>query len=475
MIKNYASFTTEDLYVVFGNACMINIDSDFRNKGVSTDSRTIEPENIFVAIRGDRYDGHDKVAEAYEQGASAAIVDKIWYKENKLLIEDKPAIIVDDTLDALGALAYFHRLRFDYPVIAIAGSNGKTTTKDMTAHVLSQKYNVLKTYLNYNNRIGVPLVLFTMNNDYDMGVIEIGTNQPGEIAILSEVAAPTHGLITNISEEHLEFLIDLVGVELEETYLFGYLRKKNGMVFLNHDDDVIRRYGQLIEKKETYGLSDGVSCKGDIILNDNLNPTIDLEYHGNQFTANLSTVGYSSALNALAAATVGLHFDMSGEEIRKALESYKPDDSKDFGRMRLEKAGSLRIINDSYNANPASMENALNTLQKYASSKKTAVLGDMLELGQISADRHKKALEHAANCADIVLTFGDEFYKAAKRFDSGKIKPFNDKTELLNELKKHLKPEDVILVKGSRGMRMEEIVKMLKDPSGFFGEDFNLN
>ncbi len=463
MLKNNAFFNYYDLAALFGEESLLNISTDKNFKGVSTDSREVQPGNIFVALEGSNIDGHSKIQEAISKGALLAIAkkNKIAYEwlENKL-----PLVLVDDTIKALGQLASYYRRRFDFPVIAIGGSNGKTTTKEIIAHLLSQRFNVLKTYENYNNQIGVPQMLFQFDTKFDISVIEIGTNEPGEISILSEMISPTHGLITNIAEEHLEKLIDLWGVEAEETHLFGYLHKHDGFCFVNADDERLIKYGILLENKMTYGFNELADLKAELITNDDLTYQLILNFEGRCIRAKINEIGISTTKNALAASAVALKFGLSDNEIINGLETYKHPRWQSYGRMSIERYGSITIINDTYNANPASMLNALETLANFKSAnKKIAALGDMLELGENSIKYHIEILNEAIKCSDSVYLTGELMLSASKKLNSSKIIHFKSKDELSQHLANNLETSDVLLVKGSRGMKMEEVIIKIKD------------
>ena len=464
MIKNTASFESIELRFLFGENSVKNLPDDFRSAGVSTDSRVIEDGNIFVAIRGERIDSHDMTEEALQKGAGAAIVEESWYKKNYDEISKLPLIVVEDSIKALGMLANMHRRRFkELKIIAVGGSNGKTSTKDMAAHLLSRKYNVLKTYSNYNNLIGTPLMMFCIEPEHEIAVIEIGTNQPGEIPALCAIVEPTHGLITNIAEEHLEQLIDITGVEVEEAYLFGHLMKYNGTAFVNIADDRLAKYEQLLEKKITYGNSEKAFLHGDFKLNDKMQPKIKLDYEGNEIAAQMQTVGYGSGLNAVAAAAVAVFFNLTEDDIKEGLETYLPDDSGDYGRMLIEKTENITLINDTYNSNPASLKMAMNALKNRKSgSKKHAVLADMLELGELSAEMHIGAVGSAVDSADHIYFTGGEFKKAIEKIRKYDGNYYENKERLLEALLANISEGDIILVKGSRGMKMEEIVSALK-------------
>jgi UDP-N-acetylmuramoyl-tripeptide--D-alanyl-D-alanine ligase len=350
-------------------------------------------------------------------------------------------------------------------VIAVAGSNGKTTTKELIAHLLSQKYKVLRTIENYNNQIGVPLTILQLDNDYETAVIEIGTNEPGEIAILSEMLEPTAGIITNIGEEHLEKLIDLDGVELEETYLFGYLMKKGGTVFLNIDDQRLNRYSILIEKKITFGLNENADVRGAIQLDRELHPELLIKKNDRTINANMQLSGIVYGLNALAATAIAIEFGLNDTQIINALSTFKTIDSHSYGRMAFEKINNAVIINDCYNANPPSMRAALSALKHYpAERKRIAILGDMLELGDYNIKAHTEVLSLAIQSADFIFLFGNEMKKAADIIGHKDIiKHYSNKIDIIANIKEYISEGDVILVKGSRGMKMEEIIIEIKN------------
>lgn len=463
MLKNTAKFTKSELIAIFGEQSLINIGEGFKCIGVSTDSREINLENMFIALKGEIIDGHTKIPDAFGKGASVALIEKEWYESNYHIIKGKPVILVQNTLTALGKLGSFHRKRFEYPVIAVAGSNGKTTTKEMIAHILSQKYNVLRTYFNFNNQIGVPLMLLQMNEGFNMAVFEIGTNEPGEISILTNIVAPTHGIITNIGEEHLEKLIDLDGVELEETYLYGYLKKRNGMAFINLDDDKLSRYTSLLDRKVTFSVNGEADISANIKLDEELHPIINFKER--ELTIKFKTISYTTGLNSVAAFSVAQYFDLSNEQLKSGMESYSQDNSHDYGRMLLEKCQGITVINDCYNANPASMRAALETLNNYnTKGQKFAVLGDMLELGASSDFEHIRLLNSSQIAADFVFVTGSEMAKAFEKVDyHGIINLFKSKEELINNLIPGLHPGDAVLVKGSRGMKMETIILAIKE------------
>jgi UDP-N-acetylmuramoyl-tripeptide--D-alanyl-D-alanine ligase len=463
MLKNSAEFNGFDLAVVFPtNENLVNIDNDFHAIGVMTDSRKIEKGNIFVAIKGDNFNGHNKVKDAFDNGASAAIVSKDWYNANKTDFEYNPFILDDDPVRAMGQLAKYHRNRFeDLRIITIAGSNGKTSTKEMIASVLSQKFNILKTHANFNNQIGVPIMLFQLTDEHEVAVLEIGTNMPGEVLLLSEMIKPTHGIVTNIGKEHLEQLIDIDGVEMEETSMFSELRS-TGNCFINYDDERLKRYGHILETFTTYGEHEHSMIRGEIDLETGLNPKLKIKWaeEEREFDMQLKTIGRYSAKNAIAASAVGLIFELSDDEIKAGLESFMPLRSeKGYGRMYPETHRGIFFINDTYNSNPDSAKAALEILSESGNNRKIAVLGDMLEMGESSQTEHENTIELYAKSIDMLYLFGNEMTKASQKYaDLKNIKAFTDKKELLKALENELQESDTALVKGSRGMKMEEVI-----------------
>ncbi len=466
MLPNNAGFDKSDLLTIFSNDSFINLPGNFICSGISTDTRTIKKGEIFIALSGETSDGHSRIADAFNKGAIASIINRDWhiqYKENS----SQTFIVVPNTLTALGSLANYHRKRFNIPVIAIGGANGKTTTKNITAHLLSQKYCLLNTYENFNNQIGVPLMLLQMTNRHEAALLEMGTNEPGEISILSSIMEPTHGLITNIGREHLEKLIDLDGVEQEETTLFGFLAKRNSTAFINFDDTRLKKYYRLFENVISFGIDEEADVKTNIEMDSELHPNMNFSIGERKFTANLQTIAYTTGLNALAATSIAIAFGLSDDEIVNGLESYLQAPGHGYGRMILEEIGKIKIINDCYNANPDSMAAALKTLDKFkAKGKKYAILGDMRELGEASHEEHCKLLDMASDIADLIMVTGDEMKKAVDKGSTKAIEYFSSKEELVSELKNRIREGDVLLIKGSRGMAMEKIIEELKNNLG---------
>lgn len=428
--------------------------------GVSTDTRKLRKGEIFFAIKGERFDGHDFVSVAFKKGAVACVVNSNWFVENKARFKGKVLIAVEDTVKSLGRLASVYRDDFSLPVIAVAGSNGKTTTKEMIASVLSQKYKVLKSEGNLNNQIGVPLTLFKLKKTHQVAVIEFGTNRFGEIRYLCEVAHPNYGLITNIGREHIEFFEDVEGVAKEELSLFDYLLEVDGFAFVNIDDEFIREVGKRFRNKMTFGFSDGADVKGEILDVDELARfSFKVRFDDRETILKLKVPGEHIVSSAICAFAVGLKFGVPVSLIKKALQSYKPFSK----RMEVLKVKGITIINDTYNANPDSVIMALKTLsQMKCSGKKIVVLGDMLELGSYSRTAHEEIGRKVAEFGiDYFFAYG-EAMRDAYKVASDVLKHamhFSDKDLLVYHVFEVAEKGDIILVKGSRGMMMEQVVE----------------
>jgi len=430
---------------------------------ISIDSRAVKKNDLFLAIKGDTTNGHNFVGKAFDKGVKLAIVEESWFQKNKDKFLNKPFILVKDSTKALGEIARNHKRKFKIPVLCVGGSNGKTTTKDLIAAVLSQKYKVLKTEGNFNNHIGLPLTLLNLNEKHNFCVIETGSNHFGEIKYLCEIAEPDYGIITNIGKEHLEFFKDINGVAKEEFQLFDYLKNKGKetFIFANFDDAYVRKY---IEKNKIkdflpYSYNEKTKVKANFIkYTESFEPVIKVKYNNVSFETKISTFGKHSIYNGIASASVGLYFGVTHNAIKKALSNIKSSGSK---RMEIIKKQRKLYINDSYNSNPDSVKLGLETLKEYKSGKqKHIVFGDMLELGNSSKKEHFEIGKLIRKMKfDNLYTFGKESYNTflgAKGVDNNYY--FSEKEDLSEFLKKILKPDDVIYIKGSRGMKMEEII-----------------
>ncbi len=445
-----------------------NLKRKFVCSGVSTDSRTIKEGDVFISIRGEKFNGHDFIRNAVERGASALIVDALYSEGQGNFLEalNIPVIVVKETILALGELASVYRDQFEIPVVAIAGSNGKTTTKEMIASVLSAKYSVLKSEGNHNNHIGVPLTLFNLNKKYQIAVIELGTNHFGEISYLAKIVKPTHGLITNIAAEHLEFFGDLDGVFKAEGELFDWIEQnhRQGTIFLNKDDSFLSKQKLKTRKVITFGFdaSRSIVRGKNLKLDDRGCASFEVKPETRQtFEISLNVPGKHNAKNALAAVVVGLAFRVPISSIQKKLRSFLVPSK----RSEMVEINGVRVINDCYNSNPDSVRAALEMLQAVnTSGKKIAVLADMRELGKEAEELHRMIGKEINNDAiDYLLTYGplSKFTYDAAHIDK-KIH-YDQKNMLAEYLVELLTPGDLVLVKGSRGMKMEDVIIFLEE------------
>ena len=463
-MHNTVALTAHDLHNIFGERA--KVPDYYASIGVSTDTRTMKPGCIFVALRGERFDAHSNIGEAIIKGAVCIVFEQRWLPEwESSCGKEFPKfcrVVVEDTLVALGEIARYHRKRFSIPVVAIAGANGKTTTKDMAAHLLSEKYITLKTQENFNNRVGVPHTLFQLTKFHQAAVIEIGTNEPGEIEILSNIVKPTHGVVTNIGEEHLEKLIDLDGVEKEETSLFRELQLHNGVALVNMDDDRLRACSTL-NNSFTFSTEHEADLQVKVSFNDALQPNLNCTMSGQAFSATMQTVGYASALNAVAATAIALSVGMTTEEVCPRLENYTPEPAHGYARMIVESFDNSIILNDCYNANPSSMRMAFQTLRAFSNKgRKLAMIGDMRELGESTDLAHQEILLLAVQTADKVFVLGDDMATAANLIKNSSIILCSNHRDAAEKLRKELQPDDVVLVKASRGLALEKVLRIMK-------------
>ena len=426
----------------------------FRISGVSTDTRKITRGDLFVAIKGDNFDGHNFIAEAVQAGAAAVVVSHA----NVADAENAVVIVVEDTVKALGAIARFHRKRFKIPVIAITGSAGKTTTKEFIASVLGKKFRVLFNKGTENNHIGVPMTILQLTKDHEIAVLELGTNHFGEIAYLADVVQPTVAVFTNVGASHLAGLGSPEGVFKEKATMVEYL-PKNGKIIFNADDPLLRnlKKKKLPQKMTTYAIDHKADLKVKAVHGEKGGLVVTLE--GGE-TLKLKAPVWGNILNALAAVACGRLFRVSFDDIRDAL--FNTDPAK--GRQCFHVAGGVTVIDDTYNANPVSYRNALRTLSLLPRKGRVfLVAADMLELGDASDALHAEIGELAAQSGvDKVFATGRWASLIASiaraKNSSVEAKYFNQKEDILLALQEQVQFGDIVLVKGSRGMRMETVV-----------------
>lgn len=438
---------------LIGGSAAVNI------KGISIDSRTIKEGQAFIAIKGNNFNGHNFISEAVSKGARAVIAQ---HPATRNLPENIAFIQVSNTTKALGDIARFNRQRFAIPVIAISGSNGKTTTKEMIAGILSGKFKVLKNEGTKNNQIGLALTLLNLNADYDMAVLELGTNHPGEIEYLARTCLPNIGVITNIGPAHLEYFGDLGGVFKEKWALMRNLIKPC-LGILNADDAMLRK-NLFKDALCPFTLGFGIKKRGDFFASQ-IKFSKKLEFWANlKYKFTLATLGYYNIYNALAAIAVGRIFGIKYKDMAERLANF------DFpqGRLKFINLDGLKFIDDTYNSNPSSLKQALDTLDNYrARGKKIFVMGDMLELGESKELLHRRVGEKIKKRCDIFIAVGNLAKIAAEAaiasgFDIKNIFTCQCSSQaraiLFNRLS--LKKEDIVLVKGSRAMKMEEVFKV---------------
>ena len=430
---------TEELYNIY-----------LKHPHISTDTRNCTKDSIFFALKGDKFNGNAFAGQALEKGCAYAVIDENEYaKEN-----DERFIIVDNVLRALQQLASFHRKQTGIPVIGITGTNGKTTTKELMAAVLSQSYKVLYTKGNLNNHIGVPLTLLQLTKEHDMAVIEMGASHPGEIALLAEIADPDFGLITNVGKAHLQCFGSFEGVIKTKGELYDYLRKKNGKIFINKDNPHLCGIAQGLTQIG-YGTQDGLFVCGQLTEAD---PFMSLSWKygsdNRQTTAHTRLIGAYNLENALAAIATGHFFNIKDEQIKEALENYTPTNS----RSQLKKtARHNTLIIDAYNANPTSMLAALKNFASIKGENKMLIIGDMKELGDASRQEHQKIVDFIKlQHFDEVILVGDNFAATEHEY-----KTFKDAETLAEALRGNCPTDRLILIKGSNSVHLDRIADLL--------------
>lgn len=420
---------------------------------IVTDSRKVVEGSCFAAIKGERSDGHTYIEQCFHSGAVCAICENV--PENP----SKPCIAVNSTLTALKQIAEYYRSLFDIPVVGITGSVGKTSTKEMVAAVLSQKFNVHKTQGNFNNELGVPITLFGVNESHTAAVVEMGISDFGEMTRLAKMVRPTHCIITNIGNCHLENLGDRDGVLRAKTEIFDYL-SEDGKIFLNGDDD------KLITQKDRdgitpvyFGINNSNEYYAENIENNGADGISCTLVHGERkIPVHIDALGTYMVSNALAAFAVGESLGMTDEEIANGVSSYKTVGSRD----NLIKTGRINIIDDCYNANPNSVMGAVDTLMNFK-GRRVCVLGDMKELGDNELELHKAVGEYAREKGtDLVIAVGPLAEKIKEGFGEGALW-YESVDELIKNIESIVCDGDNILVKASRAMKLEQVVEVLKN------------
>jgi UDP-N-acetylmuramoyl-tripeptide--D-alanyl-D-alanine ligase len=415
---------------------------------ISKDSRNIEKDCIYLAIKGDNFDGNQYAEEALEKGAAYTIVDDVEK------VKSERYLYVKNTLECLQDLARFHRSKLKIPIIGITGSNGKTTTKELITAVLSKRFNCYATKGNYNNHIGVPLSLLEINEEHEIAVIEMGANHQGEIAFLSSISDPDFGLITNIGKAHLEGFGGIEGVKKGKSELYRHLKDKNGKVFLNGDDPTLIELAKYIPSK-TYGIGSKHYCNGKILDEQPyLKGSWKCEEASGEFEAGI--YGTYNFYNIMAAICIGHYFGVNSLKIDEAISAYQSDNN----RSQLIHMGNYAILLDAYNANPSSMQASIENFAHRAGNNKLVILGDMFELGNSSEVEHFKIAQLAVNQKfEKVILVGKNFSKIKNKSLDALF--FETTKEAANWFKDYPKEGSEILIKGSRGMALEKILDQL--------------
>lgn len=423
-----------------------NIHSLFiKSNKISIDTRKIESDSIFVAIKGDRFDANVFANEALEKGASYVIIDNAQY------FIDERTILVEDSLRTLQELAKYHRQFLQLPIIALTGSNGKTTTKELINVVLSQKYVTKATIGNLNNHIGVPLTLLSFTKDTQIGIVEMGANHQKEIEFLCNIAQPDYGYITNFGKAHLEGFGGVEGVIKGKSEMYAYLKENEKSVFVNLDDPIQKEKTDHFHRITFSRKEKNVNVFIDEVT---ANPFVNVKTLGADINSHL--IGLYNANNINAAITIGNHFEVPTDDIKAAIENYIPENN----RSQLLAKGTNEIILDAYNANPSSMIVALENFIQLDKPNKIAIIGDMYELGNESMQEHKAIVEFLKSNSNFECYFiGKDFFaNQVQKEQFSFYRTFEDFAEYLPSVKFDHK---TLLIKGSRGMALERTLELL--------------
>jgi UDP-N-acetylmuramoyl-tripeptide--D-alanyl-D-alanine ligase len=432
----------EELYKLFINC----------NQKITTDTRKLEKDAIFFALKGENFDANIFATEAINKGCSYAIVDNPEFANNSTIF------LVENVLTALQQLARYHRDNIKTTIISITGSNAKTTHKELINAVLSKKYNTYATVGNLNNHIGVPLTLLAITNKHQMAIVEMGANHQGEIKQLCEIANPDYGLITNIGNAHLEGFGGPEGVKKGKGEMYEYLKKNNKSIFINADDEVLMNLSGNLNKI-TYGLQKNYNIYGEQIISSEF---VEFKWAKQGETIlekqiiKTKMFGHYNFINVLCAACIGDYFNVMEKEINDALSEYTPE----MNRSQVKKTEQNSLILDAYNANPSSMKLALENFDKQNLKNKTIIIGDMFELGVYSDKEHETILQQIKSMHfHQVFLIGTHFYQFNKKYDNFIF--FNSIDNLIEHVQKNAISNCNILIKGSRGTRLEKIVNFL--------------
>lgn len=415
------------------------------NPQITTDSRNCPKGSIFFALKGDKFDGNQYAGKALASGCVYAVIDNPDY-----YIGER-TILVDNVLKTLQQLAHHHRKVLGLPIIGITGTNGKTTTKELLAAVLSTKFNLLYTEGNFNNHIGVPLTLLRLTHDHEMAVIEMGASHPGDIKELVDIVHPNYGIITNVGRAHLEGFGSFEGVIRTKGELYDYIRRSKGKIFIKKENEYLQSIAKGIEQI-TYGNGDDAFASGQVVSCDPF-LVFNWKQQGKLHTVETHMIGSYNLDNVLAAVAVGRFFKIPAERISRAIAAYEPTNN----RSQFKKTDNNELIIDAYNANPSSMKVALDNFITMPVQPKAIILGDMRELGPTSDELHAEVVEQIKKGQfDKVFLCGEHFSKVGKEFS-----PFATTEAMVEELRKQPLKGYHILIKGSRSMGLEKLADIL--------------
>lgn len=415
---------------------------------ICTDTRKLSKGCLFFALKGDNFNGNQFAEKALQEGAAYAVIDEPGSK-----VSDT-CILVENVLETLQKLAQYHKEQLNIPIIAIVGSNGKTTTKELISAVLQTHYRILSTPGNFNNHIGLPLTLLMLNQTHQIGIIEMGANHQHENAFLCQIAKPSHGIVTNNGKDHLEGFGSLEGVVKSNAELYHYLRENGGVAFVNNADKVLMEQSEGLQKRVIYQQSNSelVQTERVFLVAKCLQPTIVFNLLGTQINSRLS--GDYNFDNILAAVSIGLHFGLNQDQIKAGIESYEP---KNLRSQTIIKEKN-RIFLDAYNANPSSMEVSIRNFLAMPGNEKVLCLGDMFELGVYEAEEHQHLVDYCQRLQlSEVYLVGKAFYKTQTHY-----KKFEETKELAAYFKENPPQQKFIFLKGSRGMKMESLIDFIE-------------
>ena len=432
------------------SACKGVSSTELEITGVAIDTRKVKPGDLFICIKGERFDAHEFAKTAIENGAAAVMI-------HRDIDFDCPYVKVEDTSKALLALSGYYRSKFNIPLVALTGSVGKTTTKEFTYLIVNSQFNAIKTIGNLNNEIGVPQMLFQLDNSVEAAVIEMGMNHFGEIHNLTTAAKPNVALITNIGVSHIENLGSREGILKAKLEILDGLEKGSPLI-LNGDNDLLRTVKNDDYRLYFYGIDNG-DFKAENIVEENGSTSFDICCFGCKQNVTIPTIGIHNVYNALSAFAVGYVLGIDSRKCADALSQYQPEGM----RQKSVSVGGITVIEDCYNASPDSMKAAISTLANTVGERKIAVLSDMLELGDYSANAHRQVGEIVAeNNIDFLFTFGSasvDIANRAKELGMKNVFHFSDKDEMATALLDTIKAGDTLIFKASRGMKLEEVIR----------------